>query len=86
MRVETLEEKEKRIFEIYKQDFIKIAIDGKIRFNVIEYTCYFPKINPYKMANDLKNEGLEIVFDDSSISQKENLVKKRKLERYREEN
>lgn len=84
MRVETLEEKEKRIFESYKQDLMKIAIDGKMRFICIEYTCHFPKINPYKMANTLKNEGLEIVFDDSSISQKENLVKKRKLENYRE--
>ncbi len=58
MGAETLEEKEKRIFESYKQDLIKIA-------------------------NVLKNEGLEIVFDDSSISQKENSIKKRKLENYR---
>lgn len=84
MKVETLEEKEKRIFESYKQDLIKIAIDGKMRFICIEYKCHFPKINPYKMANALMNEGLEIVFDDSSISQKENLVKKRKLKNYRE--
>lgn len=85
MRTETLEEKEKRMFESNKQDLMKIAIDGKMRFICIEYTCSFPKINPYKMANALRNEGLEIVFDDSSISKKENLVKKKKLERYREE-
>lgn len=86
MRVETSEEKESRIFKSYKEDLIKIATNEKMRFIVVEYVCRFPKINPYKMANALKNEGLEIVFDDSSISQKENLVKKRKLERYREEN
>lgn len=45
--------------------------DG-IRFNGIQYLCQFPGIDPFEMAASLQNSGFTILFDDSSISQKEN--------------
>ena len=77
---ETPEEKRKRIFEFYKKDLKKLSKEHNfLRFNVIEYVCYFPKIDPYKMASALKIEGISILFDDSSISEKENKRKERKV-------
>lgn len=82
MRNETSQEKEKRIFEIYKKDLEKLGKEhGQIRMNVIEYACSFPKIDPYKMAAVLMSEKNNIVFDDTSISQRENEKKKRKVEK-----
>ena len=51
MKKETAQEKEKRMFNLYKKDLEKLGNNnGYIRMNVIEYVCSFPKINPYKMA------------------------------------
>lgn len=73
MLKETAEQKEKRIFDFYKKDFKKLHDDNKqIRFNVIQYTCSFPNVNPFKMAAVLMNEGYKIAFDDSSITESEN--------------
>ena len=47
----------------------------------IEYVCSFPKINPFKMARTLKDDGYNILFDDSSISRAENEKKRRKVEK-----
>ena len=74
---ETPQEKEKRMFEHYKQRLEKGS--NYVRFNVIEYLCRFPKIDPYKMAVAIKRDGLAILFDDTSISLKENLQKERKF-------
>ena len=74
---ETLQEKEERMFEDYKKQLEKGF--NYVRFNVIEYQCHFPKIDPYKMAIAIKKDGLSILFDDSSISIKENLQKERKF-------
>lgn len=65
MRNETTQEKEKRIFEVYKKDLQKLAhgTDKKIRFLAIEYVCSFPKIDPYKMAKALQNDGYTLIFD-----------------------
>lgn len=82
MRNEASQEKEKRIFAFYKKDLEKLGKEhGQIRMNVIEYTCSFPKIDPYKMAKTLKNSGYNVVFDDTSISQRENEKKRRKVEK-----
>lgn len=82
MRKETTQEKEKRIFNLYKKDLEKLGDNnGYIRMNVIEYVCSFPKINPYKMAKSLKNSGYNVVFDDSSITMEENEKKRRKVEK-----
>lgn len=84
MLQETAEQKEKRIFEHYKKDLLVLAGYGKddwLRFNCIEYTCSFPKIDPYKMAAVLVGWGIKIVFDDSSISRAENKRKENKVRR-----
>ena len=57
----------------------------KLRFIVIEYLCYFPNIDPYKMAAELRKEGYTIIFDNSSISRAENKAKENKLNRYGKE-
>ena len=79
-----MSEKEIRIFNLYKKDLIKASqqvysLHGKIRFNVIEYLCKYPKIDPYQMAKSLKNDGYLIIFDDSSISSRENKIKHKKV-------
>lgn len=82
MRKETAEQKEIRMFNIYKKDLEKLGKEnGYIRMNVIEYVCSFPKINPFEMAKALQNDGYTILFDDSSISIAENEKKRRKVEK-----
>lgn len=76
---ETQAEKEVRIFNTYKNILMK---DNPCRFNVVEYLCNFPKINPYLMAANLIESGIEIVYDDSSISKAENEKKQRKVKRF----
>lgn len=76
---ETQAEKEVRIFNTYKNILMK---DNPCRFNVVEYLCSFPKINPYLMAANLIESGIEIVYDDSSISKAENEKKQRKVKRF----
>ena len=63
----------RRIFDHYKKRLMgEMGETGKTRFNVIQYLCGFPGINPFEMAAALVSEGCEIAFDDSAISQKEN--------------
>lgn len=82
MRNETAAEKEKRMFELYKKDLERIGEEmGQVRMIVIEYVCNFPQINPYKMAASIIFDGLKVVFDDSSISQKENERKRKAVEK-----
>lgn len=71
---ETAQEKKVRIFNAYKK---RLSKDGKTRFNVVEYLCRFPKINPYKMAASLINDGITVLFDDTSISAAENKRKEK---------
>lgn len=80
MRKETAQEKEKRMFNLYKKDLEKLG-NEYIRFNVIEYVCSFPQINPYKMAKSLKDSGYNIVYDDSSITKKKTKRKDERLKR-----
>lgn len=82
MRKETAEQKEIRIFNFYKKDLEKLGKEhGQIRMICIEYACSFPKINVFKMAKTLKDDGYNILFDDSSISRAENEKKRRKVEK-----
>lgn len=82
MRNETAEEKKERIFNFYKKDLEKLGAEEKeIRMIVIEYVCSFPRINPYKMAASIIFDGFKVVFDDSSISQKENERKRKAVEK-----
>ena len=80
MSVRLEDKKENQIFNHYKSRIEKEAgINGKIRFNVVEYLCSFPHIDPYHMAQSLRLEGYEIAFDDSSISKLNNLIKRKKV-------
>ena len=82
MMNETAEQKEMRIFNFYKKDLEELGKEhGQIRMICIEYVCSFPKINPFEMAKTLKDDGYNILFDDSSISRAENEKKRRKIEK-----
>lgn len=75
---ETEREQAARVFEHYKRRLIRISsgnTPNTLRFAVIEYLCYFPQINPVKMAVSLRREGIQLIFDDSSISKQENAAK-----------
>lgn len=77
---ETEEEKRQRMFNFYKQDLVKLHQQCKqLRMNVIEYVCEAPKIDPVDMARTLVKEGYTILFDDSSISARENERKHREV-------
>ena len=78
--VETDEEKEERVFNHYKNGLKKMTLSQeRLRFACIEYVCSFTNIDPYKMAAILIRDGIKILYDDASISQKENAVKERKV-------
>ena len=80
--METKEQKEKRMFNIYKNDLIKLASDKKeVRFICIQYLCQYPKIDPYIMAASLIKSGMKIVYDNSAISLEENRKDERKVNR-----
>ena len=80
--IETKEQKEKRMFNIYKKDLIKLASDKKkVRFICIQYLCQYPKIDPYIMAASLIKSGMKIVYDNSAISLEENRKAERKVNR-----
>lgn len=76
---ETQVEKEARIFNTYKNDLMEY---NPCRFHVIEYICSFPEIDPYLMAASLIKSGIEIVYDDYSISEEENKKKQRKVKKF----
>ena len=61
------------------------AQPGKIkqwtRYCVVQYLCSFPKIDPDEMAAALIREGVDVRFDDSSISQRENAKHQRRVMR-----
>lgn len=82
-RIETAEEKQKRIFNCYKNRLMNECRNASgnenIRFNCIEYLCSFPKIDPYVMAASIANDGITILFDDSSISREENRRKEKQV-------
>lgn len=75
-------EKQNYIFNKYKARLIKerpATIGENIRFTVIEDTCKYPRIDPYKMAKALILDGFKIVFDDAAITRLENQIKYRKV-------
>lgn len=82
MRNETAAQKEKRMFNFYKSDLERLGKDVRsVRMNVVEYVCSFPKIDPYKMAAAIVSDGFEVLFDDSSISRRENERKRKAVEK-----
>ena len=73
--------KNQRIFDHYKARLTKEG-NGKTRFNVIQYLCGFPGINPYEMAAALIKDGVDVVFDDSSISKAANEAHRKAVAKY----
>lgn len=71
----------KTMFNHYKNRLINESRSNPngIRFNCIQYLCQFPGIDPVEMAASLQKSGFTILFDDSSISQKENAANRFKV-------
>lgn len=63
---------DQQMFIHYRNRIESEAPNHKTRFNVVQYLCSFPKIDSYKMAAVLMQDGFSIAFDDSSISTAEN--------------
>lgn len=82
-KVETTEEQKERVFQAYKNrlttEVRNASISENVRFNVVEYLCSFSKIDPFVMAASIIKDGITILFDDTSISKKENQSKERKV-------
>lgn len=80
---ETTEEQKESVFQVYKNrlknEIRNASQNEKIRFICIEYLCNFPKIDPYVMAASLMKDGINIVYDDSSISRAENNAKEKRV-------
>lgn len=70
---------EQQMFDHYKKRIESGAPDRRTRFNVIQYLCSFPNIDPYKMAATVVDDGFYIAFDDSSISVAENQRNRRRV-------
>jgi hypothetical protein len=65
------------IFEAYKHRLMtEGAQPGEIkqwtRYNVVQYLCSFPVLDADEMAAALIREGVDVRFDDSSISASDN--------------
>lgn len=75
-----------QMFDAYKR---RIMTEGlrpgevrlAIRYNVIQYLCSFPHLDPDDMAAAVIREGIEVKFDDSSISAADNAKHKRRVMR-----
>ena len=72
---------DRRIFDHYKNRLTKEG-NGKTRFNVIQYLCGFPGLNPYEMATALIKDGVDVAFDDSSISKAANEAHRKAVAKY----
>ena len=74
---------DRRIFDHYKSRLTKEG-NGKTRFNVIQYLCQFPMphIDPYEMAAALIKDGVDVAFDDSSISKAANEAHRKAVTKY----
>ena len=82
-KLETEKQKKERMFNHYKKYIMSgdKPVINTTRFNVIEYLCSCPEINPYEMAASILKDGWKINFDDSSITTEENNIKRRKVEK-----
>ena len=67
------------MFAHYKAYILRDNSTKQVRFNVVQYLCSFPTIDPYQMAAAIVRDGYQILYDDSSISQEENAKRARKV-------
>lgn len=74
-----------KIYDCYRRELIRLHDKNSeygLRMIAIEYLCQFPGIDPIEMARSLIADGYKVVFDDSSISQKENERKRRQCTKW----
>ena len=73
------------MFEAYKRRLMEGAQPGEVkqwtRYNVVQYLCSSPKLDPDEMAAALIREGVDVRFDDSSISAEDNAKHQRRVMR-----
>lgn len=74
------------MFEAYKRRLMtEGAKPGEVkqwtRYNVVQYLCSFPALDADKMAAALIREGIDVRFDDSSISAADNAKRQRRVMR-----
>lgn len=68
------------MFNYYKKEFKELNKKfGFLRFITIEYICGLDGVDPYEMAAALSEEGIKILYDDSSISKEKNEKKERRV-------
>jgi len=79
----------KKLVEVYKR-YLVMTDDtqpGKVkqwtRYSVVQYLCSFSKLDPDEIAAALIREGIEVRFDDSSISAADNAKHQRRVMRRR---
>lgn len=75
-----------QMFEAYKRRIMTEGLrPGEVkqstRYNVIQYLCSFPALDADEMAVTVIREGIEVKFDDSSISAADNAKHKRRVMR-----
>jgi len=74
------------MFQAYKRRLMtEGAKPGEVkqwtRYNVVQYLCSFPHLDPDEMAAALIREGVNVKFDDSSISAADNAKHQRRVMR-----
>lgn len=83
--VVSAEERKEKTFQHYKNRLVhevrNASGNENIRFNAIEFLCSFPSIDPFVMAASIIKDGINVLFDDSSISKQENKAKERKVQK-----
>lgn len=74
-------QKKQNMFLNLEQRLLNIASRNynKLRFCTIEYLCSFSNIDPFLMALSISISEVQIVFDDTSITAKENKRKQKIL-------
>ena len=87
------------IFQSYKQKilaqarnnsnsekFFKGIIPPKTswtRFCVIQHICSFPDIDPIRMAAEVAQNGIQVYFDNTAITEEKNVKLEIKVNKYR---
>ena len=71
--------KEFRIFSHYMDRLTENGTAKQVRMLTIEYLCLEPDIDPIKMAKEIVKSGIPVVFDDSTITKKQNEELRRKV-------
>ena len=75
----------KKLVEVYKRYLVMTddtqpgMVKQWTRYSVVQYLCSFSKLDPDEIAAALIREGIEVRFDDSSISAADNAKHQRRV-------